>query len=248
MIRWSEKEWKRLNKGFLLPEFWSGLGMWFTESVSSTGQLWLYAVMPIHPAIRYHEKPSFFSTFFVVFLFHIGAISYKFSNQSKRTYLSIYETTENSSVIRVMDDGNLVIAKISVGNSLSTGGGSQIVVFRNGLCVVFQTKRRTSQCQMDDFYIIEFTPQFGWVWFISPLVEVARFFNTFGLALFDASLCVWPPKRRAANREQRVWEKASEHHSTTRPGELTVCNWKWPSRNSGYFPMKHGWIFPVSKM
>ena len=54
------------------------------------------------------------------------------------------------------------------------------------------------------WFLIEFTPHFGWVWLISPLVEVASYFNTSGLALFDASLCVWPPKRRAAERTESV--------------------------------------------
>ena len=58
---YTEKEWKR-SQGFLLPQFWIGFRHvihWIRRGQGNYG----YAVMPIHPAIRYHEKPSFFHAF-----------------------------------------------------------------------------------------------------------------------------------------------------------------------------------------
>ena len=61
---YTEKEWKRAQ-GFLLPQFWIGLGMWFTESVEDRATMVMRLCPSIQPfdTMRNHR----FSTFFVVF-------------------------------------------------------------------------------------------------------------------------------------------------------------------------------------
>ena len=61
---YTEKEWKRAQ-GFLLPQFWIGLGMWFTESVEDRATM----VMRLCPSIQPFDtmRNHCFSTFFVVF-------------------------------------------------------------------------------------------------------------------------------------------------------------------------------------
>ena len=61
---YTEKEWKR-SQGFLLPQFWIGLGMWFTESVEDRATMVMLLCPSIQPfdTMRNHR----FSTFFVVF-------------------------------------------------------------------------------------------------------------------------------------------------------------------------------------
>ena len=61
---YTEKEWKR-SQGFLLPQFWICLGMWFTESVEDRATMVMRLCPSIQPfdTMRNHR----FSTLFVVF-------------------------------------------------------------------------------------------------------------------------------------------------------------------------------------